>query len=99
MNYQALLSRSRKSTWMVVPIFILLSSFWVYGQKESSRGARQHYQKGVELLAKQQLDQAIAELLAATKLNPRLVEAHNALGLALARKGEINTAGESFRKA
>src|SRR5687767_8589655 len=103
MNNQASPLPPRKATWrflpFLLPILILLSSVCMYGQRQSSRGARQHYEKGVQLLEKQQFDQAIAELLTATKLNPKLADAQIALGLARARKGEIKAAGESFRKA
>src|SRR6266496_11515 len=100
MNYQELFfARRKQPTWIVLPLLILFTSLWAYGQREPSQGARQHYKKGVELLEKQQLEEAIAELSSATKLNPKLVDAYNALGIALARKGEIKAAGEAFRKA
>ena len=98
MNNQALVSWPHKATRIAV-VLILLCSSGVYGQKPSRRGAHKHYEKGVKLLEKQQLDEAIAELLAATKLNPKLADAHKALGIALTQKGELQAAGESFNKA
>ena len=76
MNNQDLVPRPHNAIWIVVLVLVLLCSVFVNGQKES-RGARHHYEKGIELLEKQELDQAIAELLAATKLNPKLVNAYN----------------------
>jgi Flp pilus assembly protein TadD len=42
---------------------------------------------------------AVAPLLRATNLNPKHADAHNNLGLALKRLGEIARAGDSFRAA
>jgi len=57
-----------------LPILILL--FFHFGVRQASSGsAQQHYKKGVELLEKQQLDAAIAELSLSTRMNPGFADA------------------------
>ena len=69
----------------------------VYGQRRTP-SAEAHYNQGLALLEKQ-TDRAITELKAAIALKPGFADAHNALGLALARKGELKLSAESFRTA
>ena len=69
-------------------VLVLLVGTGVKAQRSSAAGtAESHYQKGIELLEKQQLESAIAKLLAATRLKPRFADAYKALGIAQARKG------------
>src|SRR5260370_40015373 len=68
-----------------------------YAQRPTS-SAEAHYKQGVALL-ENQTDRAITELKRAIALKPAYADAHNALGLALARKGELEPAAQSFRKA
>src|SRR4029077_7427928 len=99
MSYQAFhFMRREHAICSVLPILMLLFSIWAYGQTTSG-SAQQHYKKGVELLEKQQLDAAIAELSLSTRMNPGFADAHSALGNARARKGEVKAAEESFRRA
>src|SRR6185503_5703955 len=67
----------------------------VYAQRRTPT-AEAHYNQGLALLEKQ-TDRAIIELKAAIALTPGFADAHNALGLAFARKGELKLSAESFR--
>src|SRR6185369_6058770 len=69
----------------------------VYAQRRPPT-AEAHYNQGLALLEKQ-TDRAITELKAAIALKPGFADAHNALGLAFARKGELKLSVESFRTA
>ncbi len=81
-------------------VVVLLVGTGVKAQSSSAAGAAEsHYQKGIELLQKEQLESAIAELLAATRLKPRFADAYKALGIAQARKGYLKDAAIAFRKA
>ncbi|MBA2341361.1 MAG: tetratricopeptide repeat protein [Pyrinomonadaceae bacterium] len=67
---------------------------------DSSNGtARDHLERGRELLSKDRLNEAIRELSRATSLDPRLKEAHNLLGVAYDRKGLSERAKDSYSHA
>ena len=77
--------------------FFCLASDFARGQRAET--AAQHFNRGIALLEKQNIEGALSEFKLALKLNPRYSEAHNAMGLALARKGDLKLAVESFNKA
>src|SRR5918911_5024365 len=86
------------SVWLVLSLSLL----WVtgYGQKQApAPEAEQHYNKGVAYLEKRQLDEAITELVLATRLDPHSADAYNALGIAWARKGDMKAAAAAFAQA
>src|SRR6266545_6987923 len=93
--------RDRYQTRMLhILVLVLLVMTSVQAQRSSAvGGAETHYKKGIELLEKQQLEPAITELLAATRLKPRFADAYKALGVAQARKGYLKAAIIAFRKA
>ena len=78
-------SSQRRAVWPVW--LVLLLCLPAAGQKQAPvPAAEQHYERGVALLDKQQLDEAITELVLATRLNPRSADAYNALGIAWTRR-------------
>ena len=73
----------------VTPCAILLLLFTVaHGQRKPTPGAERHLNAAISLLEKRQVDRAILELKAAIRLKPDNADAHNLIGLALARKGD-----------
>src|SRR5262249_31449352 len=58
-----------------------------------------HFNLGVALAGKGQLDDAIACYRKATELDPKKTDAHHNLGKGLARKGRLAEAVASFHKA
>lgn len=68
----------------------------VEGNKASALAA---LQKGRELLASQNLNEALLELSRATSIDPTLAEAHSLIGVVYERKGLGNLARESFEEA
>jgi protein O-mannosyl-transferase len=56
-----------------------------------------HYNLGVDLAEKGDLDAAIGNLQAAIKISPNYTEAHNNLGVAFARKGNPDAAIEEYQ--
>ena len=62
-------------------------------------GATDHLQRGRDLLNAGKLNEAIAELSAATSLDPASGEAHTLLGVAYDRKGLRDRAQQSFETA
>src|SRR5690349_10175837 len=81
----------------IVVMLIALSP--ALAQHPAAVTAEQHFSRGVALLDKQQVDRALAELRLAVKLKPGFAEAHNMLGVAFARKGDVRQAAASFRQA
>ena len=65
----------------------------------SSASAREHLEAGRELLLSGRLNQAITELSTAASLDPKLVEAHNLLGVAFDQKGLAERAKDSYERA
>ena len=79
---------------LVLLAFILLFSVTVNSQQRtqqriSSRQAQQHYQKGLELLKKGDLDGSVEAFKKAILLRPNEAEAHYYLGYALGIKGQL----------
>ena len=77
----------------IIALFSLLP-FSVLSQRKTISAAEYHFNNGIAFLEKQQPDRAIIELNAAIKLKPNFAEAHNALGLAFARKGNPKAAAD-----
>src|SRR5262245_59954664 len=71
-------------------VIIALTFSPALAQRGAPATAQVYYKRGLELLDKQQTDRAIVEFKRAIALKPSYADAHNALGLALARKGEMN---------
>jgi len=65
----------------------------------TSASAKEHLEAGRSLLLNGQLNQAITELSTAASLDPRLVEAHNLLGVAFDQKGMAERAKDSYERA
>src|SRR6266849_5242989 len=61
--------------------------------------AKAHFDRGVALVGKGDLDGAIAELREAIRLMPDDAEAHNNLGTTLGGKGDLDGAIAELRKA
>src|SRR5438552_10359492 len=64
----------------------------------SSATAQEHLELGRSLLLSGRINQAITELSTAASLDPRLVEAHNLLGVAFDQKGMADRARESYER-
>jgi tetratricopeptide (TPR) repeat protein len=60
---------------------------------------RSHFVYGETLLRVNRLDDGIAELRVATRLNPEFAEAHNNLGVALGRAGRHDESLQEFHQA
>ena len=60
---------------------------------------KEHFQRGQELLAKQDAKGAVSEFLATLRLKPNHAEACNALGLAFRTSGDLDQAIGSYRMA
>jgi len=58
-----------------------------------------HYNFGITLFGRVQVEAAIAEYRKAISITPRYVTAHNNLGLALAGQGKVDEAMVHFRRA
>ena len=58
-----------------------------------------HYNLGVDLAGKGELDEAIQNYQAAIRIKPNYKEAHNNLGFVLAKKGELDAAIKEYREA
>ena len=56
-----------------------------------------HYNLGVDLAEKGDLDSAIQNYRAALRISPNYSEAHNNLGLALAQKGDLDVAIQEYQ--
>ena len=65
----------------------------------ASASAKEHLEAGRELLLRGRINQAITELSTAASLDPKLVEAHNLLGVAYDQKGMADRAKESYERA
>ncbi|HEY6121384.1 MAG TPA: tetratricopeptide repeat protein [Pyrinomonadaceae bacterium] len=65
----------------------------------ASASAKEHLEAGRELLLNGRINQAITELSTAASLDPKLVEAHNLLGVAYDQKGMADRAKESYERA
>ena len=65
----------------------------------TSGSAKEHLEAGRSLLLAGRLNQAITELSTAASLDPKLVEAHNLLGVAFDQKGMAERAQESYARA
>jgi Tfp pilus assembly protein PilF len=65
----------------------------------SSASAQEHLAAGRELLLAGRINQAITELSTAASLDPKLVEAHNLLGVAFDKKGLADRARDSYERA
>jgi Flp pilus assembly protein TadD len=66
---------------------------------ESNGTAREHFERGRELLDAGQLNEAIAELSRATALDPKMKQAHSLLARAYDRKGLPEQSRKSFERA
>ena len=67
--------------------------------KVNNAEALEHFKQGYLFQIEQNHNNAIPEYLKAIKLNPNLLWAHNNLGYALARTGDIEKAIEEYQKA
>ncbi len=65
----------------------------------ASGSAREHLANGRDLLLEGRINEAISQLSTAAYLDPRLVEAHNLLGVAYSQKGLQERAKESYERA
>lgn len=65
----------------------------------TSGSAKEHLEKGRELLLSGRINQAITELSTAASLDPKLSEAHNLLGVAFDQKGMADRARDSYERA
>jgi tetratricopeptide (TPR) repeat protein len=74
-------------------------SLWEDCVIKSPHKPRQHYNLGVVLARKGNLDDAIEHYLTALKIKPDYLEAYYNLGNALARKGDAKAAIYNYRKA
>src|SRR6185295_17858442 len=80
--------------------FVLLFSVTVNSQQRTSpRQAQQHYEEGLQLLAKSDLDGAIESFKKALSLAPKDAQAHASLGYALGVKGQLTDAIVELQKA
>jgi type IV pilus assembly protein PilF len=61
--------------------------------------AREHFERGRDLLAANQLNDAVTELSRAISLDPKLTQARSLLAVAYDRKGLKDRARESFERA
>ncbi|HEV2860805.1 MAG TPA: tetratricopeptide repeat protein [Pyrinomonadaceae bacterium] len=61
--------------------------------------ARDHLERGRQLLAEDRLNEAIASLSTATSLDPKLSQAHSLLAVAYDRKGLRERARDSYERA
>jgi Flp pilus assembly protein TadD len=77
-------------------LFVLLSVMFLAGCKNEAEKA---YQQGVEDFGKGNYDKAEANFRHAISLKPDYAEAHNILGVALAKNGQGNEAVAHFQKA
>ena len=68
-------------------------------QESNASSAKEHLDAGRTHLNNGFINEAIAELSAATSLDPKLAEAHNLLGVAFARKGMSDRAKDSYERA
>lgn len=68
-------------------------------QSSNATTAKEHLAAGRAFLNNGQINEAIAELSAATSLDPKLGEAHNLLGVAFAQKGMSDRAKDSYERA
>lgn len=73
-------------------------TFWEDCVKKSPNKPRQHYNLGVVLARKGNLDEAIHHYFTALNFKPDYLEAYYNLGNALARKGDENAALYNYRK-
>ena len=64
-----------------------------------ANSAREHLANGRSYLLNGQINEAIAELSTAASLDPKLIEAHNLLGVAYDKKGLADRAKESYERA
>lgn len=72
------------------------------GQQQAAQGAdaaKEHFDKGVQLSLKGQIDEAIKEYEETIRLNPKSSEAHNNLGFAYMDKGDVDKALEHQKHA
>lgn len=65
----------------------------------TAASAKEHLEAGRSMLLNGRVNQAITELSTATSLDPKLVEAHNLLGVAFDQKGMADRAKESYERA
>ena len=92
--------RFAKQLGQVLLALILLFTVTVNSQQRSSaRQAQQHYQNGLELLKKGDLDGSIEAFKKAVSLGPREAEPHYYLGYALGIKGQLADAIVELEKA
>ena len=99
MNHSFADSR-RQPSWATLLILIALISLPAFGQKAPAReSAEGHYQNGLALLQKQQVDLAITEFRASIRVNPKVAETHASLGFALGAKGLLPEAIAEFETA
>ena len=71
----------------------------VDAKKLVSANAKEHLAAGREYLLSGQINEAISELSTAASLDPKLIEAHNLLGVAYDKKGLGDRAKESYERA
>ena len=85
---------------LVLLAFILLFSLTVNSQQRSSaRQAQQHYQRGLQLLKKGDMQAAVESLRKALEIDSRFFDAHLALGSALQQMGDVDAAIVQYRQA
>ena len=68
-------------------------------KKLVSANAKEHLDAGREYLLSGRINEAISELSTAASLDPKLMEAHNLLGVAYDKKGFGDKAKESYERA
>jgi tetratricopeptide (TPR) repeat protein len=65
----------------------------------TARNSMAHYNLGLDLASRGQVDDAIAHFQQALEIKPDFAGAHNNLGVALAGRGQVDAAMTHFRKA
>ena len=89
------------STWLVFLLcFVAVATGWLlarlpladYWLRLRNRGWHQHYMRGIQLLMREQSDQAIEHFIQQWPVNPDNVDLHNALANMLRKKGEVERA-------
>lgn len=68
-------------------------------QAQQAAAGKEHYDKGVQLSLKGQLDEAIKEYEASLQANPGVAEVHNNIGFAYFDKKDMDKAIEHQKKA
>ena len=74
-------------------------TLWTHALACTSRNSLAHYNLGVALAGRGQVDEAIAHYRKALEIKPNFAEAHDNLGLALAGRGQVDEAIAHYRKA